>query len=244
LGSSVWCTSFGRHLGLEKPAIETLSLGGLLLDIGKSKLPGEFLTLIRELTPAELRVMQKHVQFGEKIISEANKDSIDQQKYNDVKQMITEHHERSDGSGYPKAIENKDISFFGRMAGIVDSFDAMTSERPYMSSEPLSPNNAVNELYSLRGSKFQTELIEQFIQTVGIYPTGSLVELNTGAVGVVVSINNLRRLRPTIMLILDENKESLPVLKELNLDKVSNDTAIAHGLASGVYNIDIAELFL
>lgn len=244
LGTSVWCATFGRHLGLEKPAIETLSLGGLLLDIGKSVLPVEILQLSRELTPMEHTVMQKHVQFAKTIITEANWSDVKQSTYNDILNMVAEHHERADASGYPDALSNKQISFFGRMVGIVDSFDAMTSKRPYMHVDPMSASNAVNELYGLRDSKFQAELVEQFIQTVGVYPTGSLVELNTGEVGVVVAINSLRRLRPTLMLILDENKKSLETLREVELDKLSGDVVVSHGLAAGAFGINLAELFL
>ncbi len=244
LGAAVWCATFGRHLGLEKSAIETLSLGGLLLDIGKSKLPESFLNLTRELSPAEFNVMCRHVKFGDQILTEATRGLFKDQEFNDIKHMILDHHERADGSGYPNAIKNEKISFFGRMAGIVDSFNAMTSDRPFMHSKTMSPNRAVNDLYELRGTKFQSELVEQFIQTVGTYPTGSMVELNTGEVGIVVSVNSSRRLRPTIMLILDKDKKQLDVFSELDLDTVGGETVIIHGLASGAYEIDMAELFL
>lgn len=243
MGTSIWCAAFGRHLGLEKKAIETLSLGGLLLDIGKSILPPEFLNLKRQLTDPEIRIMRKHVLFGSKILDEASWGELSPRILNDIKGMVAEHHERANGSGYPAGLENSQISFFGRVAGIVDSFDAMTSESPYTSG-PMPPHKAVNELYYLRGDKFQAELVEQFIQAIGIYPPGSLVELNSGEVGVVISVNNLKRLRPTIMLILDANKKQRSKFSQLALDHEEEDVFIARGLSPGAYDIDLTGLFL
>ncbi len=161
-----------------------------------------------------------------------------------VMQMIATHHERFDGSGYPQGLDNHKIPLFGRIAGIVDSFDAMTSRRPYVSDGPLSPHDAVNELYEIRGTKFQSELVEQFIQTVGVYPTGSLVELNTGEVGAVVATNGLRRLRPSVMLLLDENKQPISPFRYVNLFKLGDEVAVLHGLPSGAFGINMDELFL
>jgi HD-GYP domain-containing protein (c-di-GMP phosphodiesterase class II) len=243
LGTSILCATFGRHLGMEKEAIETLSLGGLLLDLGKSVLPTEFLQLTRKLSSAEFRIMKKHVQFGEKLLSEAIWGNLKQKTLNDIKIMVHQHHERADGSGYPNGLKNSDISFFARVAGIADSFDAMLSERPYTRSIK-SPHKAVNELYDLRGKLFQSEMVEQFIQSVGIYPSGSLVELNTGEVGVVISVNNLKRLRPTLMLILDTEKKKMEKLTELSLEKTSADIFISHGVSTGTYDIDLNDLFI
>ncbi len=221
LGSSVWCATFGRHLGMEERDIESLALGGLLLDLGKSMLPHDLLTKPGALTPDERNKMDTHVDLGIRVLAKtASLGSAEKQKLPiDVLQMIATHHERSDGSGYPQGLENSAIPLFGRIAGIVDSFDAMTSRRPYISEGPKSPHEAINELYEVRGSLFQTELVEQFIQTVGVYPTGSLVELNTGEVGAVVAINGLRRLRPSVMLLLDENKQPISPFRYMNLSK-------------------------
>ena len=243
LSSSIWCCIFGRHLGLEKSAIETLALGGLLLDVGKSKLSPKFLKLSRSLTGAEFRVMQMHVYFGVEMIKDANRDNLNINQYNDLIEMVADHHERADASGYPESLKNEDIPFFGRIAGIVDSFDAMTSKRSNEGVESMSPNKAVNEIYNLRGSKFQLELVQQFVHTVGIYPTGSLVEMKTGEVGVVIAVNPSNRLRPRLILILDKNKQSLKVHQEIDLGKLKNDVAISHGLAKGAYSINMSALF-
>ncbi|MEJ1381182.1 MAG: DUF3391 domain-containing protein [Candidatus Sedimenticola sp. (ex Thyasira tokunagai)] len=246
LGSSVWCATFGRHLGIEERDIESLALGGLLLDLGKSMLPHDLLTKQGALTPDEKNKMDTHVDLGIRVLAKTSSlGSADKQKLPiDVLQMIATHHERSDGSGYPQGLENSAIPLFGRIAGIVDSFDAMTSRRPYTSKGPKSPHEAINELYEVRGSLFQAELVEQFIQTVGVYPTGSLVELNTGEVGAVVAINGLRRLRPSVMLLLDENKQPISPFRYMNLSKMGDEISVLHGLPSGAFGINMEELFL
>ena len=244
LGTSVWCATFGRHLGLEKTAINQLALGGLLLDIGKSLISQSLLKKAGELSNDELKDMQDHVDLGLKIlVRESSK--LDSEKLDfDVLQMVASHHERADGSGYPQGLENQDIPIFGRIAGIVDSYDAMTSERPYSGVGPYSPHQAIAELYELKESKFHAELVEQFIQTVGLYPIGSLVELSTGQVGAVVETNGLRRLKPSLMLLLDENKEPYAEFEYLDLSSTSQSIEVTKGLSPGAYGIDMQELFL
>jgi len=242
LGTSVWCATFGRHLGLDKSSINILATGGLLLDLGKSRLPQELLKKAGKLTDNEMDCMHDHVDLGIKLL--ANTDASNKKLNIDIMQMVASHHERADGSGYPQGIKDENIPLFGKIAGIVDSYDAMTSERPYVLGPPRPPHDAIAELYKLRGTKFQAELVEQFIQTVGLYPTGSLVELTTGEVGVIVAINGLRRLRPTVMLLLDENKDLYEVFKHLNLSRMDGGVEVSCGLPSGAYGINMEELFI
>ena len=244
LGTSVWCATFGRHLGLEKKTINRLALGGLLLDVGKSRLPANLLKKSGKLSADELKTMHEHVDLSVKtLIAGAGKPNSEQLDV-EVLQMVATHHERADGSGYPQGLENKDTPIFGRIAGIVDSYDAMTSERPYVEAGPHTPHEAIAELYDLRDSKFQAELVEQFIQTVGLYPTGSLVELSTGQVGAVVEVNGLRRLQPTVMLLLDENKEPYAEFKYLDLSTVGEGINVERALPRGAHGINMQELFL
>ena len=244
LGTSVWCATFGRHLGLEKSSLEVLALGGLLLDIGKSKVPKQVLQKKGQLNPQEKQQMDMHVDLGVKILADSqNAHSVEKIPL-DVLKMVATHHERADGSGYPQSLVNNEIPLFGRIAGIVDSYDAMTSQRPYIKDDPLTPHAAIAELYELRNRKYQTELIEQFIQAVGLYPTGTLVELSTGEVGAVVAVNGLRRLRPSIIVLLDRDKEPLAKFVPMDLSQISEDITVARGLTSGAYGIDMSELFL
>jgi HD-GYP domain-containing protein (c-di-GMP phosphodiesterase class II) len=244
LGTSVWCATFGRHLGLEKSAINQLALGGLLLDLGKCRLPSELLRKKGELSEEEQNLMQSHVDLGIRHlvygVNKGNRSQLD----TEVLQMIATHHERANGSGYPRKLQNREIPVYGRIAGIADSYDAMTSERPYEDKPPLRPYEAIAELYRSRETEFQAELVEQFIQAVGLYPTGSLVELNTGQVGAVVEINPLRRLQPTLLLILKANKEPYEEYEYLDLSTAGLSIKIERGLSPGAYGINMQELFL
>ncbi len=122
LGSSVWSATFGRHLGLEEPDIESLALGGLLLDLGKSMLPLDLLLKAGALTPEEKKRMNTHVDLGVRVLAKTSRGPAVKQKLPmDVFQMIATHHERADGSGYPQGLDNHQIPLFGRIAGIVDS---------------------------------------------------------------------------------------------------------------------------
>ncbi|HFD80361.1 MAG TPA: HD-GYP domain-containing protein [Gammaproteobacteria bacterium] len=244
LGTSVWCATFGRHLGLEKSAIESLALGGLLLDVGKSAVPVELLRKSGPLTEVEQRRLREHVDQSVRMLSGSSGLTLEERLPIEVLQMVATHHERADGSGYPQGLENAAIPIFGRIAGIVDSFDAMTNPRLYSNEEPMPPHEAIAELYELRGSLFQAELVEQFIQTVGLYPTGSLVELSTGEVGAVISINGLRRLRPTVMLLLDGDKEPLEQFRLVDLSRMDESVSVRRGLPRGAYGIDMREVFL
>ncbi|MGB5540947.1 MAG: HD-GYP domain-containing protein [Gammaproteobacteria bacterium] len=244
LSTSVWCATFGRHLGLEKSSIENLALGGLLLDIGKTGLPQELLHKKGPLNPEEFGQIQTHVDLGVKILANSKQPGSGGIIPMEALQMVATHHERADGSGYPQSLANNEIPLFGRIAGIVDSYDAMNSRRPHLDADAKPPHEAIAELYALRGGKFQAELIEHFIQAVGLYPTGSLVELSTGEVGAVVAINGLRRLRPSVILLLDKDKEPLPQFVMMDLSQASEDITVAHGLPVGAYGVDMNELFL
>ncbi|MBE9527553.1 MAG: DUF3391 domain-containing protein [Proteobacteria bacterium] len=236
LGTSVWCAQFGRHLGLSKEDITLLSLGGLLLDVGKLELPEKLINNSSKYSQEDLDATKFHVSLGMKMLKKAtNVERL-------LLEMVATHHERADGSGYQLGLINDKIPLFGRIAGIVDSYDAMTSKKLHTSGL-FTPHEAMNELYKMRGIQFQAELVEQFIQTVGLYPTGSLVELNTGEVGVITEINDLKRLHPTIMLLLEANKQPYDEFAIVNLSEVEG-MKVAKGLESGAYGIKMKELFI
>ena len=241
MGCAIWAASFGRHLGLERAELQLLALGGLLCDVGKTRLPEALLNKRTPLGPDEIELVHQHVQHGLEIVDSTPGLSPK------IREIVATHHERHDGSGYPWRLQGSDIPIFGRIMGIVDSYDAMTCVRPYASSR--SPHQAVTELYQQRGTLFQAELVEQFIQNCGIYPTGSLVELSNGQVAVVTDVHSLKRLRPRVMLLLDANKAPLKQFRVLDLGEVEQDDAgqplsVKGGLPTGAYGIDPVELFL
>jgi HD-GYP domain-containing protein (c-di-GMP phosphodiesterase class II) len=159
-----------------------------------------------------------------------------------VREMVGGHHERADGSGYPTRRAGADIPLHVRIAAIVDSFDAMTSERPY--SPAMSRHVALQELYRARETRYYPELVEQFISCLGVYPTGSLAELNTGEVVAIMAQNSARRLRPRVLVLTAPDGTLLPVFRTLDLLQSSTDIEIRRPLPDRHAGIDVAELYL
>jgi HD-GYP domain-containing protein (c-di-GMP phosphodiesterase class II) len=243
ISTSIWALAFGRHLGFDKPFLKVIGIGSMLLDIGKTRLDDELLKRQGQPSRDDWRQLHAHVRYGlEMVQDDPNLDP-------DVKKMIRTHHERLDGSGYPDGLKGDDIPLVGRIAGIVDCYDAMTSERSYAKAK--STYEAVGELKKLGGVAFPAELIDLFIQAVGVFPTGTLVELNTGEIGVVVAHNRFRRLRPEVMLLLDANKNLRDEFPVIDLQMRERETAegdpalhIMRGLPVGAHGIDPTEYFL
>lgn len=241
LNSAIWGVVLGRHIGLPKTDLQLLALGSLLYDIGKTKLPDELLNKPERLSQAEFAVAKRHVQFSVEILKQTA--GVDKQ----VLFMVRTHHERFDGSGYPMGLSGFQIPLFGRICGLIDCYGAITTDRPY--AKAMSTTQAIRTIYEWRDIDFQAELVEQFIQALGVYPTGSLVELSTGEVGAVVAQNRMRRLRPKVMLVLNPEKRAysrfviVDLMKETT-DKHGSPLDIVRGLEPGSYGINNEELYL
>lgn len=241
LGSSIWAVALGRQLGMPANDLRSLALGGVLFDVGKLSLDRDMINANRKLTPEEFERVKCHVELGAKMVVDSgikNKDVID---------MVAYHHERYNGSGYPHGLKGAEIPVFARIAGLVDCYDAMTSNRPY--AKGISPSAAIKELYGWRKTYFQSELVEEFIQAIGIYPAGSLVLLSTGEVAVVVSEYRTRRLRPKVMVLLDKNKQALQEMKTIDLLNEKETEAgepldIVRSLEPDAYGIDMMSIEL
>lgn len=243
LATSVWALTFGRHLGLDKETLKILGTGAMLLDVGKTRIPDRLLNKPGALNPTEWKLLQLHTRYGAKLIAQGDK--VDPR----LVAMVEQHHERFDGSGYPSGLKGDEIPLVARLAGIVDAYDAMISERSY--SKAKSAYDAVRELMRQSGKAYQPELIDLFVQAVGVFPTGTLVELNTGEVGVVVAQNRFRRLRPEVTIILDASKKPCQDFTTVNLltcaansDNDKPGLWIERALEHGAYGIDPAEYFL
>ena len=234
--------AFGRYLGFPEMVLNDLATGGMLLDIGMTRLPTELLRRSGPLDSEETRAVHRHVEEGLKLYDDAGLGN------EDVRTMLRTHHERYDASGYPAGVPIRQIPLLGRIAGIVDSFDAMTSARPFRPA--LSRSAALQVLYRERGHLYQPELVEQFVQCLGVYPVGTLVELNTGEVGIVMAQNPTRRLRPKLMLLtrpdkrLRENFQSLDLLTMRYGEVEESDVHIVRSLDPGAYGLEPTELYL
>jgi HD-GYP domain-containing protein (c-di-GMP phosphodiesterase class II) len=186
--------AFGRHHGLAPDALLRLGVGGLLHDIGKVRVPLSILNKPGRYTKDEYAVMKRHPETGGEILYRTPgiaEDSI---------HPVVEHHERGDGTGYPYNKTLAKMNPFGLIAQLADVYDAMTSERVYHKERP--PYEVLRYLYA-RGQTghFDLSMVQKFIQCVGIYPVGSLVELSTGESGLVMSVNRDWLLAPRVLII-------------------------------------------
>jgi len=239
LSASMWAVSLGRQVGLPRQDLRSLAMGCLLMDVGKLRVDPDLLQAERELTTEEAAKVAGHVGHGLEILTECgilNQDVID---------MVAHHHERYDGSGYPNGLAGDDIPPFARIAAIVDTYDALTTHRQYASA--IAPSDAIKLLYNSRDEDFQAELVESFIQAIGIYPAGTLVELSSGEVGVVVAEYRIRRLRPKVMVLLDANKNKLSAATIIDLQEEGDDPSvpalsIKKSLEPKAYNIDLSRV--
>lgn len=241
IDSAVLAVSMGRHLGFSKDDLTDMAMGTLLLDVGKVRLPPGLLSKPGKLTSEEFNEMRRHVTYSVEIMSRTKGISAL------AIEMAYTHHERYDGSGYPRGIRGTEIPLFGRIAAVVDCYDAMTSDRAY--SKAVAPHQAIRLMYEWRNKEFQEEIVEQFIQCLGVYPTGSLIELSTGQVGIVLSQNRVRHLRPRVMLVLNEDKvayEAYPVvdLVKETADEDGKPLEIDKVLEPNAYGIDPAAMYI
>jgi len=208
--SSVWAILYGRHIGLAKRDLDVLALGVLLKDVGKTRLPRELLTKeVRD--ESEQTLYETFVNEGVRLLRETP--GVEPR----VVTVVKTHCERLNGSGFPQHLVGDKIPLLGKIAGIVSFYDTVITPRG--ATVPVAPSRAVAQLYELRGTLFQEELVVEFIRAIGLYPTGTLVELNTGEVGVVVEQNFERRLKPKVMLVLDALKQPLAQHKLLDLSE-------------------------
>jgi HD-GYP domain-containing protein (c-di-GMP phosphodiesterase class II) len=238
LNVAVFLLSFGRHLGLPKGLLEILGTAGLMQDVGKLRLPSALLDKRTALTAAERDILKTHVMHSVEILEASQTVSPL------LVETVAQHHERFDGSGYPKGLKGDEISMLGAMAGIVDTYAAMTRARPYR--EPALPQDVLQQLYGWRGTLFNPELVEKFIQCIGIFPVGSMVELNTREVAIVMAHSQVRRLKPRLMLILDHDQQpySTPIMLEMINDPPTpsgEPYRIVRGLQTGADSIELYE---
>ena len=209
LNVSITLMAFGNFLAFSKKQIKDIGLAGLLQDVGKVKVSSDILLKAGKLTREEFEHAKKHVDEGLKILE--NTPNIP----NSVIFLVAQHHERIDGSGYPYQLHGTQIGLPSQLAGLVDTYCALTTHKTY--AKGVFHQQALDEIHQHAGKQFSSELIDQLVQFMGMYPVSSLVELNTGEVGVVVQQNQVRRMLPRLLLLLDPNKVRYDAPVILNL---------------------------
>lgn len=211
-------TSFARALELPREIIREIAIGALLHDVGKARVPDEILNKPAKLTDAEFAKMKNHV-VQSKIILQ------DTPGISDIAlDVAAQHHERFDGTGYPNKLKGEEISLYGQMGAIVNVYDAITSNRVYHKGMP--PTEALRKLLEWSKFHFKPELVQAFIRAVGIYPTGSLVRLESRRLAIVQSQNADQMLQPVVKVIFHTRGHYLTP-ETVNLRR-SQDRIIGH----------------
>ncbi len=237
---ALYLVALGRHLGFPKRELSHLGMIGMLADVGKTRLPRAVLDKPGMLSPAEFNIIKEHVRLGIEALSH------DTSLSKEVLEGISQHHERLDGSGYPKGLSGDEIGIYGRMAGLADCFAALITPRPYANPSP--PQNALMNLYEWAGTSFHEPLVEQFVQAVGIFPVGSMVELSNGEVAIVLAHNRVRRLEPKVLVLTAPDKSAIgtPITRNL-LDHPpgpdGRSLRIVRGLPTGAYGLKIRDYY-
>lgn len=209
LNVSITLMAFGNFLALSKKQIKDLGLAGLMQDVGKVKISSDVLLKKSKLTREEYEYAKKHVDESLKILS--NTPDIS----HEIIQIVGQHHERVDGSGYPNQLSEDEISVPAQASGLIDTYCAITTHKSY--AKGMYHQQALDEIHLLSGQKFSAQLVDQLVQFMGMYPVSSLVELNTGEVAVVVQQNQVRRLLPRILILLTPDKKRYDAPVVLNL---------------------------
>jgi HD-GYP domain-containing protein (c-di-GMP phosphodiesterase class II) len=201
LGTAVLMTIAGQRIGFERALLDELALAGLLLDIGKVSVPITILAKPARLTSPERHFITRHVRRGLYMVRAAEAISAP------LEEALLGHHERLDGSGYPRGIRGTHLPLGARLAGIVDTYDALLQNKSY--SPALAAHDAVRLVNAMRNRQFDSALVRSFILALGVWPTGSWVQLADGRFGIVRKQTPDEPGRPSIALVCDGSGSAL-----------------------------------
>jgi putative nucleotidyltransferase with HDIG domain len=233
--------AFARYLGLQNEALVDLGLGALLHDIGKTKLPDQVLDNVVNASEEERALLEGHTMIGAMMLK--NLEGLP----DNVVAIVHDHHERADGSGYPRKLTHSEVGVHTKIVCIVDTYDSIT--RGMHGYQGIRVDEALKSIYAWRCDLFDELLVQKFIQCVGIYPLGSVVELRTGQIGIVISSCPDARLFPKIMLVLDAHGKPVEPPEMINLalfrEKLDSDDFEVKRLVDGErYDIDVRQYIL
>ncbi|MBS4190672.1 HD-GYP domain-containing protein [Bacillus sp. FJAT-49705] len=221
LNVTLYTLAIGMELKLSPKELEILGLGAIFHDIGKLKVPLDVLLKPNQLTADEYEAIKKHAEEGFEILRKVQTIPLL------VAHCAYQHHERINGTGYPRGIMGSEIHYFGKIIAVADVFDAVTSNRVYRRA--MLPHEGLEILYAGSGTLFDQRIVEAFRLAVAIYPVGITVELNDGRKGIVSGQNTGYGDRPIIRIIEQNGERVIPyevdLKKELNLMILSCDTA-------------------
>lgn len=227
---AVYMTIFARYLKMEREVVQHLSVGAFLHDIGKIKIPDKVLNKPGKLTDDEFSVMKTHANHSIDIIKKTpgiNKLSLE---------VAALHHEKLNGEGYPFQVQGEDISQYGRMIAICDIFDALTANRVY--KEGFTHNKAFSILRELaKSNHLDVTLVDQFIQCVGVYPIGSLVQLESKKLAIVEQRNNNSPIKPKVRSFYSVNLHQYENTQDIDL--TDTDDFIVKSVRAEEFDLDM-----
>lgn len=200
--------SLARQLGLSESDVNLAGKAGLLHDLGKSMMPSEVLNKPGKLTVEEYAVMKNHPAEGYKLLDGSA------QTAPEVLDVIMHHHEKFDGSGYPGGLKGDGISLFSRMAAVCDVYDAVTSNRAY--KEGWDPGQSLRKMTAWKGH-FDPQILQAFINSIGIYPVGTLVKLESGRIGIVLEQITGKPLNPIVKVFFSTRPKGPISIEEIDL---------------------------
>jgi putative nucleotidyltransferase with HDIG domain len=201
------------NLGYTEIKLQELAAGALLHDIGKTLIDKSILNKPATLDDDEMAIMRGHSQLGFDLLRN-NKENKENMKLTSI-HISLQHHEKYDGSGYPRGLRGEEIHEYSRIVSIADVYDAITSDRPYRKG--LAPHEAYELLLANSGQHFDSDLLSIFLKRIAIYPIGTVVKLNNGDIGVVISVPSDMPLRPKLRLIMDKQRRLYPGVVEYDM---------------------------
>ena len=222
----------GQEMSLPHRDLEELGMGALMHDVGKLKIPLSILNKEGKLTTEEFDEMKKHTIYGYEILGK------DQQMTERARVVSLQHHEKFQGKGYPNSLRGSGISLFGRICTVADVYDALTTDRPYRVA--MTPYDAVKIVMSGADNQFDPDILKGFIRRFSIYPSGSLVLLNDGSVGLVLRTNPQTVLRPILKLL--KSADGMRIKDRIEIDLMQEKDLYIKGPADpGALNVKGSE---
>ncbi len=221
LNIAIWALLLGRNLGLDPDVLHRLSLGALLSHVGKAQLPRQLLVSENSLSGKALEQYRSYVARGVKALKEAGVPRV-------VVNIVRYHRERHNGSGFPTGVNGEEIPLLAKLVGLVDYYESLIEPRD--NADQLTPAQAMSHLFEKRNVLFQEDLVERFIQAVGVYPTGTIVELSTSEVAVVIAHKPRRRLWPEVMVLTDTEHRPLRNGRIVDLAKQNEEAGGSEAL--------------
>jgi HD-GYP domain-containing protein (c-di-GMP phosphodiesterase class II) len=226
----------GFHLGLDRRMLSNLGVGALLHDIGKTKLPIELVNKPTTFDEFDWQMMRKHPIYGVKALLKTR--AIDETTAR-ASSAIFEHHLSLDGSGYPELSNKRKPSLFAKIVSIADTYNAMTSGRIYHKQRHM-PDEAITNMSNRIDKAFDPLLLKVFINTIGIYPVGTVVALSSREIGIIARNNPDNLERPSVKIIA--NEAGLFEINEVKVIDLSKETGVqvTKIINDDKYNIDIS----